>query len=466
MNQQASSLDRITYAGIASYVLLTTVNIDDANFLLSSNRISLPIIEVNISLDWFGVIAPLLIFIAFAIYYELKIINIKQKEYGSFHEIRSLPDWVFLLLSPLSLFAIFVRYSDYQSKFYFCWHLLFFLICSLYVWNGVAYKVGFKIRAALVVAIIPAVFLVAIAFDVIFMPNKYSATLWLAKNTTLLYRDGDRTVWFLPNISISRQDFLLDKLNYKNSEEFFSKFATSDIGFVLNKASTLGLYDRNLKYLQLPNQVIPFLRAKNVDFTGANFVAANFAGAYISGSKFDGADLSFADFRGAQIFKTEITQSLLGGANFRGAFLGHIKGSDSSMAGNTFEGARIQFSTFENMNFVDAKFSGARLIKVIFKNIDLPETQYVFEGSFLADEAVKIEFDDERAFLAFENAFCGKRTHLLNHIEIHRVLQIKKFESKEAAEEFEIRVRSSKKCKQIAEYYSESSIDMFDYFRE
>ena len=466
MIRQVSSLDRLTYAGIASYVLLTTINIDDASFLLNSNKISLPIIEVNVSLDWFGIIAPLLIFIAFAIYYQLNIIGGNQKEYGSFHEVKALPDWVFLLLSPLSLFAIFVRYSDYQSEFYFCWHLLFFLICSLYVWNGVAYKIGLTVRVVLIVAIIPATLLIAIAFDVIFMPNKYSATLWLAKNTTLLYKDGDRTVWFLPNISIPRQDFLLDKLNYKNSEEFFSKFATSDVGFVLNKASTLGLYDRNLKYLQLPNQVIPFFRAKNVDFTGANFVAANFAGAYISGSKFDGADLSFADFRGSQIFKTEITQSLLGGVNFRGAFLGHIKGSDSSMAGNTFEGARIQFSTFENINFVDAKFSGARLIKVAFKNIDSSEIQYVFDGSFFADKTIKIEFDNEKAFLAFEDAFCGRRAHLLNQIEIHRVLQIKKFESKDAAEDFESRVRSSKKCRQVAEYYSESTIEMFDYFKE
>ena len=91
-------MDRLTYAGIASYVLLTTINIDDASFLLNSNKISLPIIEVNVSLDWFGIIAPLLIFIAFAIYYQLNIIGGNQKEYGSFHEVKALPDWVFLLL--------------------------------------------------------------------------------------------------------------------------------------------------------------------------------------------------------------------------------------------------------------------------------------------------------------------------------------------------------------------------------
>ena len=101
-----------------------------------------------------------------------------------------------------------------------------------------------------------------------------------------------------------------------------------------------------------------------------------------------------------------------------------------------------------------------------FKNIDSSEIQYVFDGSFFADKTIKIEFDNEKAFLAFEDAFCGRRAHLLNQIEIHRVLQIKKFESKDAAEDFESRVRSSKKCRQVAEYYSESTIEMFDYFKE
>lgn len=278
--------------------------------------------------------------------------------------------------------------------------------------------------------------MILIAFDVIFLPNKYSPTLWLAKNTTLFYRDGDRTVWFLPNISIPREEFLLEKTQYKNSEEFLSKIAASDISLFLNKASTLVLRDRNLKYLQLPNQFIPFLNAKNVDFTGANFSSAYFPAAYISESRFEGADLSFSDFRGSQIFKTEISESLLPGSNFRGAFLGLTTVSDTSMAGNTFEGARIQYSKFKNINFSDAKISGSRLIKVTFENIELSDKQYVFDGSFFPEKSFEIKINEENAYKSLEDAFCQRQMNFLNNIEIHRVMQIKKFESKEVADDF------------------------------
>lgn len=466
MNKNESSIDRITYAGVVIYILLATINIDDVNFLLNSNKILLPVLEVEVSLDWFGVISPILIFTAFAIHYELDIPGPPNKSRGNFHKIKTLTDWIFLLLAPLSLLAIFTRYSDYQSKFYFAWHLIFFLACSFYSWQGISYKGGQWIELIKIIYLITTLPLIAIAFDVIFIPNNASPTLWITKNTTLLYKDGDRTVWFLPNISISRDDFLLEKTHHKSSEEFLSKIASSDIGFLLNKASSLVLYDRSLKYLQLPNQVIPFLTARNVDFTGANFASANFPAAYISDSKFDGADLSFADFRGAQIFKTKISESLMGGANFRGAFLGLIKVNDTSMGGNTFEGARIQYSTFHNVNFSGAKLSGSRLVEVIFNNIDLPESQYIFDSSFSSEKEIKIEVDEEKAFIAFEDAFCQRQMNFLNNIEIHRVMQIKKFESNRVAAEFLNTVKNSKKCSLVMDYYKRTDIDMFDYFRK
>ena len=140
MKDSKSSIDGITYVGVVIYVLLTTISISDTNFLLPTNKISLPIIEVEISLDWFGFISPILIFIAFAIHYELEPSLSRQKSYGNFQKIKSLTDWIFLLLSPLSLFVIFTRYSDYQSKIYFIWHLTFFLFCSFYCWIELSYK--------------------------------------------------------------------------------------------------------------------------------------------------------------------------------------------------------------------------------------------------------------------------------------------------------------------------------------
>ena len=466
MKDSKSSIDGITYVGVVIYVLLTTISISDTNFLLPTNKISLPIIEVEISLDWFGFISPILIFIAFAIHYELEPSLSRQKSYGNFQKIKSLTDWIFLLLSPLSLFVIFTRYSDYQSKIYFIWHLTFFLFCSFYCWIELSYK--FKkwtklVGLACATATLP---LILIAFDVIFLPNKYSPTLWLAKNTTLLYRDGDSTVWFLPNISIPREEFLLEKTQYKNSEEFLSKIASSDISLFLNKASTLVLRDRNLKYLQLPNQFIPFLIAKNVDFTGANFASAYFPAAHISESRFEGADLSFSDLRGSQIFKTEISESLLPGSNFRGAFLGLTSISDTSMAGNTFEGARIQYSRFKNINFSDAKISGSRLIKVTFENIEFSDKQYVFEGSFSPEKNFDIKINEENAQKSLEDAFCQRQMNFLNNIEIHRVMQIKKFESKEVAEDFLKKIKETEKCKDVYEYYSKTEINIFDFFRK
>mgnify|MGYP006356035945 CR=1 FL=1 len=87
MKDSKSSIDGITYVGVVIYVLLTTISISDTNFLLPTNKISLPIIEVEISLDWFGFISPILIFIAFAIHYELEPSLSRQKSYGNFQNL-------------------------------------------------------------------------------------------------------------------------------------------------------------------------------------------------------------------------------------------------------------------------------------------------------------------------------------------------------------------------------------------
>ena len=56
--------------------------------------------------------------------------------------------------------------------------------------------------------------------------------------------------------------------------------------------------------------------------------------------------------------------------------------------------------------------------------------------------------------------------NFLNNIEIHRVMQIKKFESKEVAEDFLKKIKETEKCKDVYEYYSKTEINIFDFFRK
>ena len=136
------------------------------------------------------------------------------------------------------------------------------------------------------------------------------------------------------------------------------------------------------------------------------------------------------------------------------------------MAGNTVEGARIQYSIFKNINFSDAKISGSRLINVTFENIEFSDKQYVFEGSFSPEKNFDIKINEENAQKSLEDAFCQRQMNFLNNIEIHRVMQIKKFESKEVAEDFLKKIKETEKCKDVYEYYSKTEINIFDFFRK
>ena len=45
-------------------------------------------------------------------------------------------------------------------------------------------------------------------------------------------------------------------------------------------------------------------------------------------------------------------------------------------------------------------------------------------------------------------------------------MQIKKFESKEVAEDFLKKIKETEKCKDVYEYYSKTEINIFDFFRK
>ena len=99
-------------------------------------------------------------------------------------------------------------------------------------------------------------------------------------------------------------------------------------------------------------------------------------------------------------------------------------------------------------------------------NIEFSDKQYVFEGSFSPEKNFDIKINEENAQKSLEDAFCQRQMNFLNNIEIHRVMLIKKFESKEVAEDFLKKIKETEKCKDVYEYYSKTEINIFDFFRK
>ena len=62
--------------------------------------------------------------------------------------------------------------------------------------------------------------------------------------------------------------------------------------------------------------------------------------------------------------------------------------------------------------------------------------------NILKEKNFDIKINEENAQKSLEDAFCQRQMNFLNNIEIHRVMQIKKFESKEVAEDFLKKIES------------------------
>ena len=366
----------LSYALLILYILASASATKDSMLLVPSKGIQLPLVTVTVSVVGFYALSPLLVLIGHLItlrrlpkmYAGLKTANTCTPHGALDMSTDKLMLGCLLIAGPATLLYILSKFTAYQSA-----PLFIIQVACLYgAWRAsrvryqelLANHVDRYAQRALrwtrrLGASVLAVWLL-ICIDVIFIPAKYSAVLYLKSQTTLL-NSQDGTVAWVPHIQIDRSEKLwAGPATTSAALATYSGVPDSENYFMAREVG-MDLRSRHLRFLDISMQVIPRVWAHDADLSGANL---NFARLY--GSVFVNTSLDGANFRDAE----------LDGSTFQFIDLDTTSFVKTSMKGSLWDTIKMTDVSFVFADLALASFYGVTFENVDFKMTSLQATSY------------------------------------------------------------------------------------------
>lgn len=400
------------------YTLVTVATTTDLQLLIPESKVRLPIVDVELPLFGFYIVAPILIVIFhFNLLFNLLQHSKKLYEWDKnkkdgdrlllypfiFNYLVQFKDkninyyllrmilWVVIYFSHLAiLLLIQLRFSAYHSLLMTFYHSLVIMIDCLLIfiyWHRIAKPEllakeydNFKAmrmwhfnRKKWWRSLFFVVILISLSNLIILLLVKQVDTKYLTYIKPIIPRLVlmEKTLVALPPSDAIIQRYLAMG---KSEDDAWADFAKG-----------LNLRGRDLKFAVFINsnlQKADLIEAKlqgafllGVQLQGANLSKALLEGTYLGGGRLQGANLSVtqlqdANLRGAQLEGINLRGAQLQGANLYGA---HLQGAD--LSGTQLQGANLYGAYLQGTDLSRAQLQGANLDNAQLQGADLRDAQ-------------------------------------------------------------------------------------------
>lgn len=384
----------LSFALLVLYVLASVSATKDLMLLVPNNGFQLPLVGVTVSVVGFYLLSPLIVLVGHLV----TLRRIPQTFSGiafvrarsRYEQLNQSSDYIMcaslLLAGPITLFFIIYRFAAYQSSLIFLVQLvalLYACYASAVRYHEILLKarpVSWMIRCA---SYVFGVFLGAwllLAADVILAPAKYSATLWLKMNTAWLDdADGGAAQW-IPHIHIDRATPIWT--GSPKGDEILAQYSgnVDSSDHFMTRGVALDLRSRNLRFLDLSQQVVPRIWAHGADLSGANFSYSRLYGSVFVGTNIRGANFDLASLDGSTFMHMTID-----GARFH----------HSRLKGTIWDSVTINNVAFLSVDFSLASLYGVELNRVFISGATFAAT------SFFETTAKALLIDDDGPYKIF-----------------------------------------------------------------
>lgn len=432
MSRKASSV-YLLYMGFVGYSILTIFGIKDHQLILKNQTAHLPIIDVDVSLTGFFIIAPV-IAIGFFTYFQLYLIKSKRlirELYEKYiPEKGQLYPWMINLSEDSErgfmglLHGITVKFTLWLSLPV---TLILFAISIIkkhdpYLYAAVA--IFYPIAGTAIVLFFWC------AYEKLEL-NRRTSNCWKTAVASL-------TLIFVVTL-ISVIPWKYDKTASRDNQGTLARYLTSFMYVDLSSQKLIsepekaygGLYWADLKRVHLERANLASSILKRADLREAKIQGANLSEAYLDGANLSEANLENANLAKASICKGDLSNADLSGADLSEAILVKANLTGAKLEGTIFanavlEDARLHEVIFHEGNLRGANLTGAKLWNADLRGADLGEATLVgvifdganLEGANLRNATLGIDEENQsdRSGKVFEyKEICNDESESSNH---------------------------------------------------
>lgn len=406
----------VSFLLFLTYVAVAVLSVTDAQLLVQSGGVEMPLLGINIPLKWFFVFSPLIIL---AFYFNLvanliehakkaKVLEIELKiTEGEVASINFIPFyWDFAFFGKSKLFAIFhffiifalplstigiiiYKYGRLQEPVILCAQIIFivFLLILFLIYRArISYILGLKklslaFISYFVFSVLVLIFLVWYWVMTYGYVNKDSAvSRWmLAKKSNNIF-----PISSIVSLDISHNEqILLPQIDQwvAYNKSILGKETAGSLSSAFNDSSVFrtNLSGRSFNDIKMPYVFLP----------RANFSGSSLRYAMLQGGNFQGADFSNAD-----LYNADLSDGLMGkSVNFeileledlyQGANLDGANFSNADLSGANLTGASAQAVDFSSTSLRGAKFHKSNL-RFTDLFTDIRGVDFTYADIFAAD---------------------------------------------------------------------------------
>lgn len=468
--ETSSRLNRnlsLVFIAFLIYNLITVASVTDLTLLLPQSNVRLPLIDIEIGLNSFVFVAPLIIFVlhinllihlishniilkewVLAIsqqktYLELAppfIFNFAQRRFSRYIRIFAIFS-VFLVyvIAPIVTLLVFqVRFSDHQdimeTSYHFSLLILDVILLSFFafrIFNSIlSLKNGAFLTALLVVILFIGSNNLIISFQICYKPKGEYIHHYMNNSDHSFFRS---VLFHQPRIDVRgatllkeepKSEFTLFYLDYfttrdgKNSK---FKDAESEAKFnsLYHFSEGIDLSQRTLRFAVFDGALMPKADLEKADLYGASFlwtllISADFNEANLSNSKLDDADLRRANLIGAKLQGSSCLRVQFQSAHLQGSRLQDAVFDHSDMRFIDIEGADIENASLSGVQITSNLKITMTQRKKLLCNSEIDGMQLFLEDKYLKDsqllkqrDSLWLETNDELRDYALEH--CPER---------------------------------------------------------
>ncbi len=418
----------LSYALVILYVLASVSSTKDSMLLIPSKGIQLPLVSVTVSVVGFYFLSPMIVLAG-----HLVTLRRLPKMFAGLkspwpkkasEKLSRRTDLAILicLLSagPATLFYILTKFTAYQSPFLFVLQVAS-LYCACYatrIRSRELLTANFSKRTQTSTRRLRRLgswmfeLWLLVCIDVIFLPTQISAVLWLKTHTVWLDNADGGTVAWVPHIEIDRGEQLWAGPSKTDGELAVFSGHADPKEYFMSREVAMDLRSRNLRYLDISQQVIPRIWAHNADLAGANFSLARLYGSVFVDTILNGANFNMASLDGVTFMNIDFVSTDFIQTQMKGSLWDNVTVKNASFINADLSLASFFNASFEHVEFLATSLQATSLfeaegdkvtfaIREPFKIMSLAES-----GDWLKDSSSPFEVRPKAALESLQKYLC------------------------------------------------------------
>ena len=406
------------------YILISVFGTTDLMLLLPEHMFKMPVINFDLNLIAFYIIAPIMLFmlhfnILFNYNMYLKKIDLQHKKinmntldpsmYGYAYNMISrgfdgflinLFLWVWIYIIPLMiLILIYLRFADYHDNAITIFHLVMvlldiFLIFLSFHYNKIHLKhqqKGVRYLSYVFYVIFTGVFILSVVYHYfIFTPvinDKLDTRIKLGTEQEKCDINISRMYDFIvdKNMSISISSSCFPRLVVNEAEMakisenalYIPRYMAEkkDINdseqerqLILNYGARSNLKERNLRYANLYGCILT-----RADLRHSDLQFSDLRKSHLQASRLTGAKLQHANLMGAKLNKAELQEANLTSTNLSKADIRNLQFTEVTLNNAIIIGTKLENSDFLGANLIGANLARSQLLNGVFYQADFAE---------------------------------------------------------------------------------------------